>query len=521
MRRIKCDNGHGLIIKNTLILNIRVVVVACVSLITTRMVLAKLGVANFGVFAVIIGYTSMFTIINDALATSTQRHIAYSLGGDRIIDSYKWFSVALFFHIVVGVLFLIFSETVGLYFFMRFLVVPISLRDTSGWLYQAAILSTFMNVLVVPYQALFNAYEEMHVVSLLSIVQSLLQLILAFIIYHIDYDLLLVYGVGYCIIALVMTMLNYVISRLMHEKYRFDYHLLEDVSAVKELVAYAGWSLFGTIAGVFRFEGITVLLNYFFGPVVNTAFYMANQLSMQLSFLSQSLLKAISPKIIKLEGGQNRDKMVKLSNVSSKYSFILLSLISVPVVMEADFILGIWLKSVPELTVLFIRLILIGALIDQLTSGVVVSIQAIGKIALYQAVVGGVLMLNLLLGYILFEMRFPEYSVFVVSVFVYMIAGCFRLVFMRRLSNMKIIVWAKDVLLRVIVTSGIAMIFSVGVMMVMGDGIVRSIALIVIYPLISIIVFYLYGMEDEERIYFNYYWKKFRNKVSIINNYLV
>jgi len=487
------------LVKNTVALNLRVLVVAGISLFTTRLVLAKLGAEDFGIFAVIAGFTGMLAFVNAALATGTQRHVAFSLGAGNLCDARKWFSIGLFFHLAFAVILLLIAETLGLAIFERFLIIPPGKQYAAFWLYQASVLSTVFTVVIVPFQALFNAYEEMHVVAILSVIQNILLLLLALLLYVLPWDPLMLYGVGFCAVTVFMTILNWAVARARFEICKLDTAALRDRMAMKELAVYSGWNLFGAGAGVARVQGITILLNFFFGPVANAAFFVANQIASQIAFLSQSLLRAINPQIVKSEGASNRVRMVRLTNLSSKYSLFLLSLIAVPLILETEFILSLWLQEVPQSAILFTKLILVAALVDQLTVGVMTAVQAMGKVSLYQAVVGSTLILNLAIGYALFTFGMPAYSILVASIFVYLVAGMLRLGFMKRLSGMKLRVWFFDVLGRTIAWMAMPVLVASFFLLAIPPGLMRLLVVTGAYFVIAGLGFYFWGIGGEER----------------------
>lgn len=502
------------IVKNTISLNLRVFVVAGLSLFTTRLVLTKLGAEDFGIFAVIAGFTGMLAFVNSALAAGTQRHVAFALGAGNLTDARKWFSIGLFFHIIFALLLLLVAETIGLVLLERFLVIPPEKKNAAFWLYQASILSTLFTVVMVPIQALFNAYEEMTTVAILSVVQNILMVLLALLLYVLPWDSLMLYGVGFCVVTAIVAALNWALARSKFEICRLDRAALHDSSAMKELFTYSGWNLFGAGASVARVQGTTILLNLFFGPVANTAFYVGNQIASQIAFLSQSLLRAINPQIIKSEGASNRVRMVRLANLSCKYTFFLLSLIAAPLILETEFILNLWLKEVPLSAILFTKLILAAALVDQLTGGIVIAVQAIGKVAIYQAVVGSALIMNIAIGYALFKLGMPSYSILVAAIIVNSVAGMLRLGFMKRLSGMKFRIWYLDVLARTIAWWAMPVLTCSFLILTIPQGWLRFLVVTISYFALSGLGFCLIGIGRDERSQLQEQFRTVREKLN-------
>lgn len=494
----KAHRGNS-VIKNTFALNIRVVFIAFINLLTTRLVLAKLGVVDYGIFAVTAGFTGMLAFVNSALATSTQRHISYSLGAGNNDDACKWFNIGMFFHFAFAVILLILASTVGFLAFKHFLSIPPIRQHTAYLLYFATVITTVFSIVNVPFQALFNAYEQMTFVAFLSILQYSLTLCVALLLYVLPFDSLLLYGFGISSVAAIITILNWLIAKSNFSICKLNLSVLNDRSALREMGNYSGWNLFGAGAAIARVHGITILLNIFFGPVANAAFSVASQIAAQISFLSHSLIRAINPQIVKSEGARNRKRMVYLTNISCKYSFFLLSLIAVPLLLETQSMLKFWLKSIPENAVRFSQLMIIAALIEQLTVGIMTAVQAIGKVALYQIVVGSILILNIAIGYILFSLGAQPHSILIASIFINFIAGIFRLIFMIRLSGMDFREWVNNVMYRT--TIWLIVPFIIGVSCIVGFHPTkwRLILTTISYVISAIVSFYILAIEKKDR----------------------
>jgi O-antigen/teichoic acid export membrane protein len=211
-----------------------------------------------------------------------------------------------------------------------------------------------------------------------------------------------------------------------------------DKPLIKELSSFAGWNLFGALCGIGRTQGLAVLLNMFFGTIINAAYGVANQVAGQMNFFSATMLRALNPQIMKSEGMNDRQRMLRLSMMASKFGFFLLAFIAIPCIFEMPAILKFWLKDVPEYTTVFCSLVLIGSLANQLTIGLQSAIQATGKIKKYQSIVGSILLLNLPVSYILLKLNFPAYSVLIGFICIELIACGFRLVFLKKIAGLSI-----------------------------------------------------------------------------------
>jgi O-antigen/teichoic acid export membrane protein len=417
------------------------------SLASTRIVLRKLGADDYGLFSVIAGFTAMLGFLSSAMTTATQRSFAHALGRNDIQLARKNYSIAIILHFLLIVLVVIVAESAGFYLFRELLKIPVGREKAAIWLYQLTLVGVLATVMGVPFQALFSATEKMSFVAILAIMQNMLVFVLALLLYFVDLDSLMLYGIGSTVILLLITFVSFFIcKRTYPEICVLDHAVIKDFSAIREMASYCGWNVFGALASITRNQGIAVLLNSFFGTMVNASYAVSNQMSSQIAFISQSLFRSITPQIVKAEGGNDRLKMISLTNAACKYSFFLLSLTAVPIIAETPYILELWLKNVPNEAMLFVMLLSISALIEQLTAGIMVAMQAVGRIALYQVVVGSILLSNLFIGFILLKAGFGPSSVLVAMVVLQLIAGIARLAFFRRACSGKIKEWFTVVL---------------------------------------------------------------------------
>lgn len=414
----------------------RILITVGLSLFTTRIVLDALGAIDYGIFNLIAGIIVMLAFLKNAMATSTQRFLSFYQGMKDQLMQARIFWNSLFFHVVLGLVILGMLEVAGLFLFDGFLNIPLEKVPEAKVVYHFMGLNVFFLILSVPYNGSLVAHENMLFVAMVNILEVLLKLAIAISLYHTPDNKLIMYGMLMAGISSVSFAVYAVYCTKRYEECKLKNRQSMDRGLVKELGAYAGWNLFGSVCSVGRTQGLAVILNLFFGAYINSAYAIANQVGGQLLFLSSTMLKSINPQIMKSEGNGDRKRMLRLSMIASKFGFFLLSIVAVPFIFEMDHILHVWLKEVPDYTIAFCRMVLVAAIINQLTIGLQSAAQATGKIKAYQATVGGVLILNLPLAYILLNMGFEAYSVLVGYIFIELTAVGLRVYFLQKIAGL-------------------------------------------------------------------------------------
>ncbi len=440
------DNNKR-IAKNTLMLYVRMFVMMGVALFTSRVILQSLGVVDYGIYNVVAGFVSMFTFINSAMTSATQRYIIFAIeqGGEN--DANEVFCVSMNIHLLISVVFLLLAETLGLWFLNNHMVIPQSSMTAANIVYQLSILSTIALFIGVPYNALIVAHERMSAFAYISIFDVSIKLLIAFLIFMADSHRLVIYAFLMCLSQFIIRHI-YNLYCLRHFK-ESKFHIVRNKRLFKELISFSGWSLFGNLASVAMGQGVNVLLNTFFGPIVNAARGVAIQVQNAVMGFSSNLQMAINPQITKNYASNNLQYMHKLIYASSKYSFFLLFILCLPIILEAKIILNAWLVDVPRYTVEFLRLTLIISMINALAGPFTIAAHANGNIKLYQSLVGGILLLTLPAAYLALKLGFAPISVYVVEIIVLMVAQIVRLVMMRTMIGLKLREYFKEVVFRI------------------------------------------------------------------------
>lgn len=496
---MKGMNAGERVFINTVAISTRCVISAVLSFFSTRFVLGAIGVEDYGVYAVVAGIMGFMGFLNDAMATGSQRHLAYGLGqGDRAQVG-KVFSACLGIHLGLVVLLIILGETLGLWFLGHVLHIPESRRAAAGWLYQFTIVSVVASVMSVPFQAILTAHEALVTTSLLITVQSLLSLAVALALSHLPGDLLIVYAISVCAIQILVVGAQLIIALRRYPESRVSLRILPAWSTVVQIISFSMWYLFGAFSAVARLQGTAFLLNIFFGTSINAAYNVANQVGAQASNVTWSMLQAVSPHMTKSESIGARDSVISLGLLINKYAFLLDCLWLFPLYVELPTVLHLWLKNVPPYTTEFCRMVLLLVVLDKISSGFVVTVTAIGKVALYQAVLGLTRFCVLPGGWLACKLGWSPLSIFRIALALFALSTLLQVWFVRRLTGMRYSRWLRSVVLPVAFASLPAVVLTYVLCVAMTGGLLRLFCLaLVVSPALALGTI-LFGMNATER----------------------
>lgn len=484
------------IAKNTLVLYVRMLFMSVVSLYTSRVVLKVLGVDDFGIYNIAGGIVVLFSFLNSAMVTSTQRFLNFELGRKNEQMAAKVFSMSINLHLCIAALLFILSETVGLWFLNTYIQVPLSRVNALNWVYQMSILSACFNIIRAPYNAAIIAYEKMSAYAYMSIVEAVLKLGVVFLLLIIYTDHLIMYAVLTSVVIILITLL-YILYCLKyfpicHYKYLWDKKLF------KRLVGFSGWSLFGSFANMSAMQGLNILQNIFYGVSVNAAMGIANQVNSAIYHFSSNFQTAFNPQIVKSYAANEKDYFMSLIFKTSKYSFYLLFIISLPILICCDEILAIWLDNVPNHAVSFCRLMILFSWIDGISAPLWMSVQATGRIRNYQIMMGTIIFMNIPLSYIALNMGASPESVLLIRVLLNLLTYFVRIIYLRGLIALPSVKYIRKVVfpcISVVLVS--APIPSILYYTIQGlEGFFISIFVSIILSVISICVI---GMSADER----------------------
>lgn len=441
------------IAKNTLMLYCRMLFSMLVSLYTSRVILNALGVEDFGIQNVVGGLVSMFSLISSSLSSSVSRFLTFELGRGDLKRLKLTFSTSLLIHIVLAIVIFVLMETVGVWFLNNKMTIPPHRLYAANWVFQGSILSFMLGLFSVPYNASIVAHERMSAFAYIGIMQVMLNLgIVLFVAYSPwHFDRLIVYSLLLVAVSLLMQSIYWRYCRRNFEECRLN--LSFDKQCWKEMSSFAGWNFIGCTAGLLKDQGVNILLNLFIGPVLNAARGIATSVNNAVSGFAGNFMTALNPQITKSYAIGDLKYCHSLVERGSRFSFFILFLIAMPIFLEAEFVLTLWLKQYPEHTVNFVRLVLVLSMIDVLSQTLINLQTATGKIRNYQLAVGGVLLLNFPLSYLCLSLGMAPESTLVVAIVIAILCMILRLLFLRKMAQLSIRSFVKNVCAKVLVVA--------------------------------------------------------------------
>ena len=410
------SSSNKLVAKNTLLLYLRQFLILAISLYTSRIVLDTLGVSDYGIYNVVGSVVTMFVFIRSAMGNATNRYIAYAIGKNEENDLKRIFSTCLYVHFILAFIIVLLSEIAGLWLLYNKLEIPPDRMTAAFWVMQFSIITCAVGVLCVPYDADIIAHEKMGAFAFLSIVDVTMKLLLVFLLKIIPYDKLIFYG----LFLLLVQLLNRVIYGVYcWRKFPETRHANQkDKALIKEMFGFAGWNLIGNIASIVCAPVINVLLNIFFGPIVNAARGVAVQVQGAVKSFISNFQLAVIPQITKNYAAGNLERMRTLIISSSKLSYYLFLLMALPLFIEAKQILSLWLVEVPEHTISFMRLILLIMLVESWEQPLHTANLATGKIKNFQIIKGLTLLMSIPISYLALKLGAKSEVVFIIQILV-------------------------------------------------------------------------------------------------------
>jgi len=410
------QNANKRLAKNTALLYLRMVIVILINLYASRVILANLGVDDYGIYNVVGGIVSMFVFMNTAMVASSQRFIAFEQGRSCLDRQREVYSAAVVIHVAIALAVVILAETIGLWFLNNQMNISQERMAAANWVYQSSIACFVLKICIVPETSSVVAHERMSVYAIASVVFAVLQLGAAISLKYICADKLVLYSVLLIVVELV-NFLIYKVFCLSHFE-ECHYSRPEDKALFKEMLSFAGWSFVGNFGIAMRGPGVNIVVNHFCGPAVNAARGLAYQVSSVVSNFVNNFQISLTPQITKDYASEDRKRMLTLVESGSRISFFLLAIIVVPLYIRASDVLGYWLEEVPDMTVEFMRIVLIVCLINSMVGPITTALQATGHIKLFQITIAVLMLLELPLAYLFLSLGLAPYKVVLVSIFI-------------------------------------------------------------------------------------------------------
>lgn len=489
------------IAKNTLFLYFRMLLLMIISLYTSRVILRELGVEDYGIYNVVGGVLALFTFINGSLYSATSRFLTYELGKGDIAIMKKTFSNALALHLGLALIVIILGETVGLYIVNHVLIIPQERLFACNILYQTVIISTFFNLAQVPNGALIISYERMSFYAYIGIFDAVSKCVTAILIQYIDYDKLISLSLLNLIISVIVIIAQAIYCRQnFPEVFTISPHI--DKTMSKKMLGFSFWSLIGAAAYMLRIQGVNIILNLFFGSVVNAANAIAYQVNNAVGGFVSNFSTAVNPQIIKSYASGEDSTLKKLLFRSGKFTFFLLMFLSFPLILETNFILHLWLgKDIPEYTIIMTRLVLIISMVESYTYSIGCAINATGNVKTYQTTISGIMLLIFPLSFILFQYGLPPYTALLVYLVTSILALVTRLYFIHKQLLISPSEYIKRVFLKTIPIAIGCILVPLLIINYMSESWPRFFATLIFSESINCLAIWIFGLDSSEKTF--------------------
>lgn len=487
------------VIKNTGFLYAKMCITMFISLYTTRLILNSLGASDFGIFNIVGGAIAMLGFLNAAMASATQRFMSYS-EGERNKDKQKSiFNVSFILHLGVAFLVGIALSIAGYFFFNGILNIPESRVLAAQIVYSSLIISTMFTVMTVPYDAIMNAHENMKYYAVVGILESFLKLAVAYACVYTSYDKLIIYGALMACIPLVTLSIMRIYCHKHYEECIIAPLKYWNKGIMKEMTSFAGWNFIGSLFSIISNYGMGIVLNHFFGTMLNAAQGIANQISGQLGALGTSMRKAINPIITKSAGAHEENMMIRSSITGTKTTFFIVTICFSPIIVDAKYVLAFWLKNPPPYALQFCLLLLITNILQNLTLFIPQAISAKGKIkqyTLWGSIIG---IAPLILSSLCFSVGLPPYYMYFTMILSAIGRIILDLYFGQKLCNINSWLFFKEVILNLLICLILSCLIGFLIQIILNPSIIRFILIASMSTITYIICFYWIGLDKQEK----------------------
>ena len=502
------SSNTGRIAKNTVILYFRMFVMMAIGLFTSRIVLQTLGVKDYGTYNVVGGVVGMFTIVSSSLSTSISRFITFELGRGNVERLNKVFSTAINVQLIISLVIVFLMEVIGVWFLNTQLNIPEGRMGAANWVFQLSIVSFVLGLLMVPYNASIVAHEDMGVFAYMTLLDAVFKLLVAYSLYISPFDKLITYSVLLFGVSLIMRGI-YAAYCKRHYK-ECTYHFVKDKQLLKEMTSFAGWNFLGNGSWILNNQGVNILINIFFGVTLNAARGVASTVDNAVQGFVRNFMTAVNPQITKSYAAGDLQYMHKLVFAGAKYSFFLMMFFVIPICLETDLILKLWLDVVPEYAAVFVQLTLLSSMCVILGNTLITSVFATGKIRNYELVMGLMALSNFPLTWIAFELGASPVLAYVIYFIVYFMMIFVRLFMVKDLIRMSAWTYIKEVFLRVFIVGMVSFIFPYIITRLQNDSVLRLVEVLAVSVTCSVISILTLGMKkDEKEMVFGYLRSKF------------
>lgn len=492
------SSSNKRIAKNTVFLYLRMIVVLLVSLYTTRVVLNVLGVVDYGIYNVVAGFVTMFAFLNTSMINTTQRYYNYERGAGNEDGLCNVYNTSLRIQVILAVVTLALLETIGIWYINNKMVIPEDRIVAANWIFQFSVFSLVLLILQIPYSSAVIAHEKMDYYAVVSISDAFLKLGIALALPFVASDKLIIYGLLVFLISVFNILCYGVYARIKFAEIRIVKGI--NKSYFTEMLGFSGWNVLESISYILQGQGLNMLMNAFWGPVVNAARGIAYQIQGAVNGFSANIATAFRPQLVESYAEADYKRTEHLMFSMTKYGYLMLFIISLPICIEIEQILSIWLKgTIPDYTIPFTILVLVNMLINSFNMPLTQTILATGQVRRYQVVRSIINASPLLIAWLFIRMGYGPTVVFVVTIAVSVVNQIVSMALLHRVFRYSYKLYIKTVFIPCLLFSCVTPLIPLLLYVSMSRGWLRLVTIVVISVIISVLTAYAFVLNNREK----------------------
>lgn len=483
--------------KNTILLYVRMLFTMVVSLYTSRIVLATLGIDDFGIYNVIGGVIAIFSVLSGSLSSAISRFITFELGNGDKKKLNQVFCTSVNIQLIVSFIVLLISEIIGIWLVNTKLNIPDERMNAANWVLQCSIITFVINLISVPYNATIIAHEKMSAFAYISILEVSLKLLVVYLLYLTIFDKLIIYAILLMAVALIVRLVYGIYCKRHFEE--TSYSLIWERKLFKEMLGFSSWNFLGNICYILNTQGVNLLINIYFGVAINAARAVAVQVDGAIMGFVSSFMVALNPQITKSYASKNFQYMYMLLNQGTKFAFFIIFLLLVPFILETEVVLNLWLKEVPEYSALFLRMVLLSSLVRFSSNVLFHGITSTGKIKTYQIIESMLSVFVFPLTWLAYKLGGNAPVTYLFFTLLYLILFIIRIRFLKKLINFSVMKFVRETITPICIVAILAFIPPAFVMSMMSPSIYRLSIVFLTSLLSTTCIIYKWGLSDNER----------------------
>ena len=501
--------GNKRIARNSLFMSLRMVFVLSLTFYATRAILEILGEIDYGVYNTVCGFVSLFSFLNLSISNGIQRFYNFELDCHGIKGACRVYNTALRIQFLAAILLLLVIEVVGIWYINHKLVCPPERLDAAMWAFHFSAVGFTLTIIQAPYSAAVMAHEKMDFYALVSVLDAFLKLGIVFMLRFISYDSMATYAALYASINLLNLLLYAFYAKWYFPEIVFKKVI--DRKLFRSMICFSGWNIFGSFSGIMKEQGINLIFNFFCGPIVNAAKALAAQINAGLMAFVSNIIIPVRPQVVQSYANQNYDRTLRLTYGVSRVTSCVITLITLPIILDTHFILHLWVKSIPEYTDTFVIIVILISFVNNLNSAVSGVIHASGQMMLYQTVCSSVSLMCIPTAYLLLKYGYsPNYALLMVLLWT-TLSQYVSLLIMKRVINFTLISYTKEVLWPLLKMIVLSAIIPTIIRLNMDEGWLRFLLIGSTSVVMTTLCSYLFAMQASEKEMIKEYVRKIQS----------